>query len=45
MSGSLEFISNLGFEFAGEWVLDGDQLKLILNRCQDVKNILYAFYL
>ena len=43
MYGSLEFLFNLGFEFAGEWMVDGGQPKLILNKYREIKNALYAF--
>jgi hypothetical protein len=43
MEDSLEALFSLGFELAGEWFLDDDQLKFELNRYKNLRRVLYAF--
>jgi hypothetical protein len=43
MSNDLEFLSNLGFELVGEWILKFDTIDFRLQRHQEKNNILYAF--
>lgn len=43
VSGTIDRLSKIGFEKAGYWALNDDQLELVLENFKDRKNILYVF--
>jgi len=43
MDNDLVSLSNLGFEFIGEWILEFDTIDFRLQKHKDRSNILYAF--